>query len=179
MRILGSFLLGILIASLLEYIHHRFAGHAKRIRTKIYFEHHFHHGDPQEGGVTYREKLADRLPLVVVLLSFIALGLAPFLEWSSVGAVIAGSVAGYLYLEWIHHRMHHRLPSSAIGRWLWRYHYTHHFTSARVNFGFTSPLWDLVFRTYRRSEVVDFPRAKAPSGIAEMPGFLDHREPTD
>ena len=43
------------------------------------------------------------------------------------------------------------------GRWARRHHFHHHFVDPKTNHGVTTPLWDLVFRTYRTPEVIPVP----------------------
>ncbi len=142
-----AFALGLLWFSLIEYVHHRHAGHRKAF-GKLYRGHQAHHADPMEGRVQFVKKLVQRLPLVLV--GTVVLG-GPWLLVLGVhygSAAVVGTLIAYLYSEWFHHRIHQTPPKSAWASWMWRYHFVHHFRNPKVNFGFTSPLWDLVFRTY-------------------------------
>lgn len=139
---------GVLAMSLIEYVHHRHAGHHASFGDRMRESHRAHHRDPKEGGVRLLTKYRQRLPLVggVGGASF-ALG-ALVASVAASAAFTTGMVLGYLWSEGYHHRMHHRPPTTRIGAWLRRYHYVHHFSDIQHNYGFTSPLWDLVFGTY-------------------------------
>jgi sterol desaturase/sphingolipid hydroxylase (fatty acid hydroxylase superfamily) len=166
-----ALLFGVLVFSLVEYVHHRIGGHARLLGDRLLASHRSHHRDAREGGVAFAEKLRQRAPLVLGVTPFFALGFVMALGASSGALATLGLVGGYVYSEWFHHRMHHRVPQSALARWLWRHHYLHHYADGRVNFGFTSPLWDVVFGTLRVSESVRIPSASFPEWPDGVPGF--------
>lgn len=157
--------------SLIEYLHHRYGGHVKGWGKALYISHQRHHGDPPEGGVTYREKLRQRFPLVLKASAGISATLFPVLGRSTTTWMMAGLLGGYAYSEWFHHTMHHRAPRNEVERWMWRYHYIHHFENSKVNFGFTSPFWDYVFGTAAMKSDVTVPANKIPDWPADIPGF--------
>ena len=72
-------------------------------------------------------------------------------------AYVAGLVAFYVVYEWLHRSEHTHGGVGPYGRWARRHHFHHHLVDARTNFGVTSPLWDLVFRTYRSPGVIKVP----------------------
>lgn len=162
---------GVVGYSLIEYVHHRYGGHVKGLANALYVPHQRHHGDPPEGGVTYREKLRQRLPLVFKASAGISATLLPVFGRSTTGWVVAGILGGYAYSEWFHHTMHHRAPRNAAEQWMWRYHYIHHFENSKVNYGFTSPLWDYVFGSAAMKSNVTVPVGKIPDWPADIPGF--------
>jgi len=43
------------------------------------------------------------------------------------------------------------------GRWARRHHFYHHFHDPKVNHGVTSPIWDIVFGTYHKPDVIRVP----------------------
>jgi sterol desaturase/sphingolipid hydroxylase (fatty acid hydroxylase superfamily) len=163
---------GLFAFTFLEYAHHRWGGHTRALGRRLLASHREHHRDPIEGGVSYPTKLRQRAPLVGGLSLVFALALAPALGLGGAGFVVAGLLAGYLYSEWFHHRMHHAAPRGPVGRYLWRHHYVHHFVDATKNYGFTSPLWDLLLFTYRSEAELTLPArllcASWPEGV---PGF--------
>jgi sterol desaturase/sphingolipid hydroxylase (fatty acid hydroxylase superfamily) len=161
--------LGVLAFSLVEYLHHRIGGHRKRLGS-LYVSHQRHHGDPTEGGVTYGEKVRQRAPLVIGVLGVIGAGTIAFVGIARGAPFLGGMLAGYLFSEWYHHRMHHRPPTTRVGAWLRRYHYVHHFVDTRANFGFTTPLWDYVFGTARVMDRVTVSARKAAGGVVDTPG---------
>ena len=66
-------------------------------------------------------------------------------------------------------RREHTHPGfGAYGRWARRHHFYHHFINAKMNHGVTTPIWDLVFGTYRKADVV----IEVPSKLA-MPWLKD------
>jgi dihydroceramide fatty acyl 2-hydroxylase len=142
-------LAGVLGMSFIEYAHHRWGGHATWMGRRVLESHGAHHRDPREGGVTYAQKLRQRLPLVVGVTSVLVAALWPAAGGAHAGRIALGLLGGYAYTEWYHHRMHHRAARGRFGRWMRRHHYVHHFVDARVNFGFTTPLWDWLLGTAR------------------------------
>ncbi len=66
-------------------------------------------------------------------------------------ALLAGSMFGYLVYEAVHYSAHHRTPWTWFGRASRRHHLQHHFATPDANYGISSPLWDFVFRTRRRT----------------------------
>lgn len=62
-------------------------------------------------------------------------------------ALTAGVMLGYLGYCLIHVRMHHGGPSWGYVAFMMRHHVAHH-RGGRGNFGVTSPVWDVVFRSY-------------------------------
>jgi sterol desaturase/sphingolipid hydroxylase (fatty acid hydroxylase superfamily) len=73
-------------------------------------------------------------------------GMLPANGWLS---AYAGLTVGYLAYDYIHYYTHHFRPKRGPGRWLRAYHMLHHFDDRRSRFGVSSPLWDVVFRTYQ------------------------------
>ena len=52
-----------------------------------------------------------------------------------------------------------------------RHHFHHHFHNPKRNHGVTSPLWDLLFRTYERPAVVRVPMKHAMGWLVEQGGL--------
>jgi hypothetical protein len=66
------------------------------------------------------------------------------------GSFYAGGIfLGYIVYDLVHWSNHVHAPKTAYGRWARRHHFSHHFSDARFNHGVTTPIWDVVFRTYR------------------------------
>lgn len=163
---------GAVTLSLIEYLHHRVGGHTVRLGERLREAHQAHHRDPQEGGVALRTKYRQRLPLVAGVGSMIAGASWLVFDGPIAAAVLTGSVLGYLYSEGYHHHMHHRAPHTRVGAWLRRHHYVHHFVDTKVNYGFTSPVWDLVFGTYKAAETVTLPPDRVPADLDPGMGFV-------
>lgn len=68
-------------------------------------------------------------------------------------AFTAGLMAGYLAYCAIHVRMHHHPRGARLSRYItfMNAHHAGHHRGGRGNFGVTSPIWDLVFATFRPS----------------------------
>jgi sterol desaturase/sphingolipid hydroxylase (fatty acid hydroxylase superfamily) len=144
----GLFLAGVALWTLIEYLLHRFLFHfvppKGRLRAFFFLAHGYHHEFPD-----------DRLRLVAPPLMFwtlaLSFGLAYYLVFGGEiwAQLFAGTVAGYLAYDCIHFYAHHAVPRTRLGKWLRSYHLLHHFQDTRDRFGISSPLWDVVFRTYR------------------------------
>ena len=78
--------------------------------------------------------------------------------WQLGTSVPLGVLAGYTFYEVLHRRIHVSAPWGAYGRWARRHHFYHHFENGKMNHGVTSPLWDLVFGTYRKPELIHVPK---------------------
>jgi sterol desaturase/sphingolipid hydroxylase (fatty acid hydroxylase superfamily) len=163
---------GAVSLSLIEYLHHRVGGHTVHLGERLKEAHQAHHRDPQEGGVALRTKYRQRLPLVTVVGAVVAATSWLVFNGPIAMAVLAGSMLGYLYSEGYHHHMHHRAPRTLIGAWLRRYHYVHHFVNPKVNYGFTSPVWDVVFGTYKAADIVTLPSDRVPADLDPGMGFV-------
>ena len=150
------FALGFLSWSLLEYGMHNWNGHQMKGKSHFSKEHLRHHRDPTYEQST-RRKVLQAMPVAAVV--YCAGGLT--LGWLSGGLFLGGLVLAYLCYEYAHWSAHALPPKTRFGRWMRRHHFYHHFTDARYNHGFTSPLWDLVFRTYRTPDVIRVPRRMA------------------
>lgn len=145
---LALFLAGMLLWTLIEYLLHRFLFHftprGGRFRLFFFLAHGYHHEFPD-----------DRMRLVAPPLMFWTLALAfGLIYYVAFGGelwaqLFSGTVAGYLAYDCIHFYSHHAAPRSRLGKWLRSYHLLHHFQDTGDRYGISSPLWDLVFRTYR------------------------------
>ena len=148
--LLGSallFALGVLGWTLVEYLMHRFLFHVRvrgpRAKVIAFVVHGHHHVTPREPS-----RLAAT-PVQIVSLALLLGGL-----WQlAVGPlrlpiVMAGTLAGYLAYEAIHHLAHHDQPKSPVLRAIVQHHRRHH-DRGEGRWGISSPLWDWVFRTHR------------------------------
>jgi dihydroceramide fatty acyl 2-hydroxylase len=100
-----------------------------------------------------RHKLHHALPRRYIVtpwyLSFLITGaLALIVPWG----MICGVMAAYSFYCYVHHWAHHPLsPRSRHGKlitYLCNNHYEHHLKN-NVNYGVTSPMFDVVFSTYQ------------------------------
>lgn len=150
---LGSSLLlltsGILSWGLLEYGLHRFVFHydarSPLGRKLVYAAHLAHHDDPRATNRIF-SSLIISAPLAAAywLLAWIASG-----STRAASFLFAGVVLGYFYYEWLHFRMHHRRARLRLFRYLRKYHLLHHYKTPELRFGVSSPLFDIIFGTFR------------------------------
>lgn len=170
-RILGLFVAGFLVWTLLEYVLHRWLfhlsteGHPER-KQSVFMMHGYHHEFPSD-----RLRLVAPLfmswPVTIVVGGLYYLALGPDASW---WVMLAGTAAGYLAYDWIHYYTHHFRPTTRVGKFLRRYHMEHHFKNADTHFGISSPLWDLVFGTFSRPTEVEFDDAAGSEEGARSPG---------
>jgi sterol desaturase/sphingolipid hydroxylase (fatty acid hydroxylase superfamily) len=145
---LAWILAGLLAWTLLEYFLHRFVFHLRadteRQKMRRFMFHWYHHEFPN-----------DSMRLVAPPLMSWSVGPVIWLVYRfafgpvSVWPIFAGTAIGYLAYDYIHYYTHHFKPRSGIGKWLRSYHLLHHHDAEEARFGVSSPLWDIVFGTYR------------------------------
>ena len=70
------------------------------------------------------------------------------LAGAAAAALFAGFVTGYLAYDTTHFAVHHFRMPTAWGRYLKKRHARHHYLDPDSDYGVSSPLWDLVFRTF-------------------------------
>lgn len=154
--ILLAVILGALTWTLLEYVIHRFLGHHRKLRGNPFgIEHVRHHAEGGYFAPSWKKGL-------VALIFGVVLGVPSALLVGGVGiAFVAGLLGWYLLYETLHRLEHVHGGIGPYGRWARRHHFTHHFVDPRSNHGVTTPLWDLVFRTYRRPTTIPVPHKLA------------------
>jgi sterol desaturase/sphingolipid hydroxylase (fatty acid hydroxylase superfamily) len=148
---IGLFALGVLLWTLLEYVLHRFLFHitAKDLGGKIrsFMAHGYHHEFPNDKmRLVAPPLMAATLGIGAGLVYFLLFGEKYWLQ------VFGGTALGYLGYDWIHYYTHHFHPKNRVGKWLRRYHLMHHFQDDNDRYGISSPLWDIIFRTYKAPE---------------------------
>ncbi|WP_180900243.1 sterol desaturase family protein [Martelella soudanensis] len=137
---IATFLGGLALWTLLEYLLHRFVLHHLPWIRDMHERHH-------------REVLAlVGTPTWLSVALFLALVFLP-LFWltgfAMASIATSGLMSGYLWYVSVHHLVHHRHPAhSGYLYKLKRNHAMHHANEA-CNFGVTSRFWDDVFRTSR------------------------------
>ena len=143
-QMLGTLSAGIIAWSFGEYALHRFGGHGPFRFGLFYQEHTRHHAEGH-----YMTPAVLKWAFALGLFSAIAglgLLLGVFIEGVTFGA---GFCLAYGYYEYFHWSLHQYAATSSYGRWARRHHFYHHFHEPKMNHGVTSPIWDIVFGTYR------------------------------
>lgn len=145
--------LGVLTWSLLEYCIHRWLGHDRRFRPNLFAKEHIrHHIEGDYFAPAYKKAAAALATITLTGVPAVLLaGLWPGLAYA------AGLTSMYLAYELLHRLEHVHAGRGPYGRWARKHHFYHHFVDARYNHGVTSPVWDLVFGTYRTIEVIEVP----------------------
>jgi hypothetical protein len=161
------FLAGVFAWSFGEYTLHRFAFHEQRGSWKGSIEHLRHHA-----GLDHRPG--------TTLLSWAGIWTVGATVFAPLGWLLAGVpggvalgmgwVVGFYLYEYLHWAEHRSGPRTRYGRWARRHHLHHHFGAPRKNHGVTTPLWDLVFRTYERPGRIKVPGRLATISTAWMVG---------
>ena len=152
-RLLASAFMGALTWTLLEYLIHRWMGHDRRFRrTPFGVEHVRHHVEGDYFAPTWKKLVAAAL--AGAILSGPAIAVAGAARGV---AFVAGLLAFYGAYEILHRREHTHAGVGPYGRWARRHHFYHHFVDGRANHGVTSPIWDVVFGTYRTPGTIKVP----------------------
>jgi len=146
--VIGLFLLGVLMWTLLEYVVHRYVFHYEpktRAGKMLHFIiHGVHHDYPND---------ASRLvlpPVISVPMAVLLYFLFTFTFRNYAPPISAGFAFGYVCYDMIHYATHHFAMRNRVGLWLKQYHLRHHYKEDEAGFGVSSPLWDYVFRTTRK-----------------------------
>jgi sterol desaturase/sphingolipid hydroxylase (fatty acid hydroxylase superfamily) len=153
--ILSGFVVGLVGWTFLEYTLHRFAFHEKKLGNRVSRDHLKHHAK-----VDWFAPFRIKAFLALVILGPIVLAVALVGGWFA-AMIPAGIVAGWIFYEVLHRRIHVSAPFGAYGRWARRHHLAHHFGHATKNHGVTSPIWDHVFGTFEAVSEVTVPRLHA------------------
>ncbi len=148
--------------SFAEYALHNWYGHVAKGRNAFSREHLAHHADSHYFAATSKKvrTAVAVIGIASVALAF-AIGLINML-WFSGGFSVM-----YVAYELIHRRTHTHAPRGWYSRWTRRHHFVHHYTSPKMNHGVTSPLWDIVFRTYEKPGLVRVPEKHAPAWLVD------------
>ena len=140
-----SFIIGILLWSLTEYVIHRWAFHyhpksetGKRVHFLV---HGIHHDYPR-----------DATRLVMPLLVSIPLAVFFYFLFQAIFGVyymniFSGFIFGYVSYDSIHYATHHFEMKGKTGKFLKTYHLRHHYGDDHTAYGVSNPLWDYVFGT--------------------------------
>lgn len=157
--------------TLAEYVLHRWVFHFKAVgelQERVQFLiHGIHHADPVDP-----TRLVMPVPAALVLAGILfplfRLALGPVY----VEPFFAFFIVGYLCYDYIHYSVHHFTPRTRVGKLLKQSHMVHHYVNHELRWGVSSPLWDVVFGTYREPVRVSKrpSRKSAEAADAQLPG---------
>lgn len=162
-RAIGFFVLGALTWSFLEYVIHRWLGHDRRFKRGPFAKEHIrHHIEGDYFSPSWKKVVfAAAVALFAVPVAVLVLGAAAGV------AYVAGLLLFYGAYEVLHRREHTSAGLGAYGRWARRHHFFHHFENGKMNHGVTSPLWDILFRTYQKPDIIHVPRRLCMSWLRD------------
>ncbi|MGX0976474.1 dihydroceramide fatty acyl 2-hydroxylase [Roseovarius sp. MBR-51] len=138
---------GLVTWTLAEYLLHRYLFHFEAKtdmgRRFLYLFHGVHHDTPQDKTRLLMPP-AGALPIIAVLyLMFYMILPYPWAE-----PFTGFFIIGYLVYDYIHYATHHFPMRHPALKFLKHYHMRHHFSDDAGRYGVSSPLWDMIFRTY-------------------------------
>lgn len=145
--------LGMLTWTLVEYLLHRFLGHEHKGNNFFKHEHVQHHAKANYFAPAYKKAIAATIVASSMLLIF-----QLFLSWYFSICFVLGFLGMYISYEYTHYRYHYAPPVSAPFILLRKHHFYHHFHNPKMNHGVTTRLWDRVFGTFVRVELVHVPK---------------------
>ena len=132
--------------TLTEYWLHRVVFHFEpdhgvgaRLHWMIHGVHHDHPNDPLR--LVMPPAASVPLALLFTLAFWLVLGNQYWMPFTG------GFLAGYLIYDELHFHLHHRTPTTRLGRRLRELHMRHHFQDDERGFGISAPYWDRVFGT--------------------------------
>lgn len=148
----AGFFWGMFLWTFAEYTLHRFVFHFKprhpRQEQVIFLFHGVHHAQPQ-----CKTRLVMP-PAVSIPLALFFYGLFDWVVGILLGAphwvdpLVAGFATGYLLYDLTHYATHHFPMRWGWPKYLKRYHMQHHYKTPDARFGVSSPIWDVLFRTF-------------------------------
>ena len=154
---------GVLLWSFLEYCIHRWLGHDRRFRPNLFAKEHIRHHIEGDYFAAWWKKGAAAL----ISGALVGVPSVMILGWLNGAAFVVGFIGFYLTYEIVHRLEHVYSGIGFYGRWARRHHFAHHFCDARYNHGVTSPIWDIVFRTYRPVDHIEVPSRLAMSWLVD------------
>lgn len=162
-----SFLIGVALWPMLEYLLHNVLGHKARGKNLFSREHLKHHAEKDLFAPAYKKAIAA-IPVLLAtwLVSYTFFGLS-----IALGTTI-GFALMYLTYEVVHRRAHTHAPTGPYSRWVRRNHFYHHFMSPRSNHGVTSPVFDMLCGTYKKPTVIAVPERFAMNWLLDEAGEI-------
>ena len=114
-------------------------------QTRYFLAHGVHHTHPNDSKRLVMPPIVS-IPLAVLFYWIFRALFGPV----DMLPAFAGLVTGYLIYDMIHYSVHHVRPRTAIGRYLKKHHFRHHYQDPNKNYGVSSPVWDVIMGTLNR-----------------------------
>ncbi len=165
MAILLAFIAGAFAWTFTEYGMHHWNGHLSKGKLLFSREHLAHHRQ-----FDYKSPWLVQVRLALPILTLVFGGAWIVAGLACAFAFTLGLGAAYVGYGWLHNACHQSAPRTAFGRWARRHHFYHHFSDPKYNHGVTSPLWDLVFKTYRDPGVIHVPPRRVMPWLVDEEG---------
>lgn len=139
-----TFIVGMLLFTLAEYLIHRYIYHLPTVYEEghiPYAIHGIHHKYPKD------KKRLVMPPVLSILISAAILGFNYLIMGYIAFLFTAGFLFGYAAYLSVHYIVHRFKPPKNFLKTLWLHHSVHHYSDDTKAFGVSSPLWDYVFGT--------------------------------
>jgi len=137
-----TFCNGIALASLAEYLYHRYVLHFATEGTLYFYIHGHHHLKPHNNSIHLPILYLNiNHGLTIVLASF-------YYTQAHIFSAMIGAIVLYMISEHIHKEIHK--PHWLIGdhHTFRMFHMYHHMRNKKYCYGFTVPTWDILFGTF-------------------------------
>ena len=149
--------------TLLEYVIHRWLGHHRSLVGNPFgVEHTAHHSKGNYFAPTWK-----KIGVAVLIAALLIVPATYLLGLQEGAAYVLGLMAFYGYYELLHRMEHVHAGIGAYGRWARKHHFYHHFHDPSMNHGVTSPIWDVVFGTLVRADVIEVPPKLAMAWLVD------------
>lgn len=144
--IAGLWLLAFIFWTSLEYFIHRYILHYQPTselgRKIVYATHGVHHDFPNDKSRIVLPP-AVTVPGAIGFYFIFKLLLGPEL----IDAYLGGLITSYLTYDLFHYGSHHSNWKNSVFRIMKKHHLKHHFKNSAKGYGFTTTLWDKMFKT--------------------------------
>jgi len=151
-----SFLAGLFLWTLSEYLLHRFLFHfhpvdpSPRVKRIFFLIHGVHHYQPRSKTRLVMPPMLS-IPLAALFYGLFYWLIAVMFHRSYIVApLFAGFIFGYICYDMLHYSIHHFSLKGKFFRMIRKHHMAHHFKTPDLLFGVSSPLWDHIFSTIGR-----------------------------
>ena len=154
-----SFLIGLFLWTLSEYLLHRFVFHfhpvdpSPRVERFFFMIHGVHHYQPRSKTRLVMPPMLS-IPLAALFYGLFYWLIAVMFHRSYIVApLFAGFIFGYICYDMLHYSIHHFSLKGKFFRMIRKHHMAHHFKTPDLLFGVSSPLWDHIFHTIGRENM--------------------------